>query len=514
MRNRSLFFLSALLLLTTPINSWSQEISVVNPTDGMNNDQFGYAVSIDQNHALVTSYLHDAGDHKGAVYYYGKVGNKWVEKAKLISSDSLDFSGFGFSIALHGNYALIGAINAPNGAGFGGATYVFEWNGSNWIQVQKLVSDIPEESISFGESVSLFEDYAIIGDSRVSHDTGKGVAYMYERLNGVWTQVARLRLTNGDSNDNFGEAVSLHGKKVAIGASGSGNGDGAVYIYEKKQGVWKQSSQIISSAIGELSDFGSAVSLDKNRLLVGDPGADAERPDTGAAYMFEFANGEWHEVARFVDSEGAIRDNFGTAVALNGKRALVGAPGDGFDRNIGPDAGSAFLYQYKKGSWQLSARLSGSQEPFKYFGTAVAISGDIVFVGEVPSGPSTGYLEDTGSAFFFDYGDKSATLQQSAAVPAFAPTLNVGSEFNLLKQNYPNPFPTSTQIEFTLADPGFTRLVVYDMLGREIEVLIEENRLQGTHSVNFDADNLPAGMYLYKLESDGGSIVKKMLILR
>jgi hypothetical protein len=86
-------------------------------------------------------------------------------------------------------------------------------------------------------------------------------------------------------------------------------------------------------------------------------------------------------------------------------------------------------------------------------------------------------------------------------------------EFALL-QNYPNPFNPSTQIRFTLQSSHVTRLTVYDVVGREVAVLVDGVMSAGAHSVTFDASNLSSGVYLYKLEAGGQVLTKRMTLMK
>lgn len=81
-----------------------------------------------------------------------------------------------------------------------------------------------------------------------------------------------------------------------------------------------------------------------------------------------------------------------------------------------------------------------------------------------------------------------------------------------LMQNYPNPFNPSTSIEFELSTAADVRLTVFDVLGREVAVLVDETRAAGTHSVTFTADQLSSGVYLYRLESNGQSQTRALLL--
>jgi len=83
-----------------------------------------------------------------------------------------------------------------------------------------------------------------------------------------------------------------------------------------------------------------------------------------------------------------------------------------------------------------------------------------------------------------------------------------------LKQNYPNPFNPSTQIVFNLTKQGMVKLAVYDVLGREVATLLNRNMEAGSHAVSFIAEELPSGVYFYKLSSGDASQIRKMVLMK
>ncbi|MFZ1517461.1 MAG: T9SS type A sorting domain-containing protein [Ignavibacteriaceae bacterium] len=83
-----------------------------------------------------------------------------------------------------------------------------------------------------------------------------------------------------------------------------------------------------------------------------------------------------------------------------------------------------------------------------------------------------------------------------------------------LSQNYPNPFNPTTKINFELSAAGFTTLKIYDMLGKEVATLVQNELNSGSHSVNFDASSLASGTYMYQLNVNGTRITNKMILLK
>ena len=118
----------------------------------------------------------------------------------------------------------------------------------------------------------------------------------------------------------------------------------------------------------------------------------------------------------------------------------------------------------------------------------------------------------------FDLHDVSDTLPVVAEFD-FGVVSGVEDEFVqpddfILFQNYPNPFNPTTKIQYTVSNRQFISLNVYDVLGNEIAVLVNEEKPSGTYEVDFDASNLPSGVYMYRLTSGNISLSKKLILLK
>jgi len=83
-----------------------------------------------------------------------------------------------------------------------------------------------------------------------------------------------------------------------------------------------------------------------------------------------------------------------------------------------------------------------------------------------------------------------------------------------LDQNYPNPFNPTTQINYSIAKPGFVSLIIYDVLGREVANLVNEFQSNGSHSIRFDASTLSSGVYVYTVNSGEFAQSKKMMLIK
>jgi len=122
----------------------------------------------------------DNGEGSGSAYVFRWNGSSWVEEQKLLPSDGAAEDYFGCSVSISGNVALVGADeNDDNGEGSGSA-YVFRWNGSSWVEEQKLLPSDGAAYDWFGESVSISGDVALVG-AVLNDDDGadSGSAYVY-----------------------------------------------------------------------------------------------------------------------------------------------------------------------------------------------------------------------------------------------------------------------------------------------------------------------------------------------
>jgi hypothetical protein len=83
-----------------------------------------------------------------------------------------------------------------------------------------------------------------------------------------------------------------------------------------------------------------------------------------------------------------------------------------------------------------------------------------------------------------------------------------------LSQNYPNPFNPATVISYQIPKAGIVKLIVYDILGREVKVLVNESKPAGSYNVTFDGTSLASGLYLYRITSGNFTETKKMVLLK
>ncbi|HEV7490694.1 MAG TPA: FG-GAP repeat protein, partial [Rhodanobacteraceae bacterium] len=233
--------------------------------------------------------------------------------------DGTDFNYFGYSIALDGTTAFIGADLL-------GAVYVFQQSGATWAQSQKLTGSDEGVGDIFGYSVAIEGSTAFIG--AYGNNGYQGAVYVFTESGGTWTETQKLTAADGLPNTYFGYAIAVSGSTLVVGAWGSNpNGDdtrGAAYVFTESAGTWSQAQELVSDDGAPFDKFGHSVAIDGTHALVG---ADGVTNAQGAVYVFDAAGGTWTQSQKLLASDGTHNDGLGFPVTLDGTRALAGAWG-------------------------------------------------------------------------------------------------------------------------------------------------------------------------------------------
>ena len=419
---------------------------------------------LDADGASVPAWMSASGDHvrisvddSGA--RYPLVIDPLVYQSYLKASNTEDGDQFGSAAAISGNTAVIATPwedsaatgangnEADNSAQLSGAVYVFIKSGSTWVQQAYLKASNSEAFDSFGTNVAISGDTVVVGASGEDSATmlnptdntlsQSGAAYVFTRNGTTWSQEAYLKASNPGSGDQFGRAVAIHGDTVVIGARSedsnatgvNGNGadnsagaSGAAYVFVRQLGSWSEEAYLKASN-SELGDnFGSAVAISGDTIVVGSredsaaTGVNGDQSDNsasaaGAAYVFTRSGTTWSQEAYLKASNTEGSDGFGEALAIAGDTIVVGATGEkstatGVDGNQADNglsgAGAAYVFSRTGTTWGQEAYLKASSHSFPggFFGGSVAIAGERVVVG-ADQQPVPGANIKTGAAYTF-----------------------------------------------------------------------------------------------------------------
>lgn len=328
-----------------------------------------------------------------------------------------------WSIAVDGATALAGAPNFDGDNPFmsdSGRVIVFNFNGSSWVEVDELTADDENDYDLFGRAVALDGDFAVIGAPR-DDDGGSdsGSAYIFQRVSGSWSQVAKLTASDADVGEFFGWSVAIQGDLAVIGAifgdSAAFDDVGAVYVFDRNfpnPDDWGQVEKLNASdgAVGDW--FGRSVSIDGPVIVVGVPFADEATANQGAAYIFRFNDPNWIEEDKLTPLVSSPDDNFGESVSVAGDRAVIGAP---HHQHAGLfNSGAAYVFHFDGGSsWPEEQILTPCDAlADDLFGWSVSISGNVALVGAPQASGQVG----NGRADVFGYlGAGWARLNQLTA---------------------------------------------------------------------------------------------------
>lgn len=411
--------------------------NLILPDDGDADDLFGKAVAISDNYAIIGAPQDEEnGAFSGSAYIFVKIGDNWVQQAKLAANDAATLDQFGGSVSISGEYAIVGATGADHLVVDAGAAYVFKRTGNSWSQEAKLVGSDVSVYIHFGGSVSIFGEYAIIGAKEDDDNgTSSGSAYIFKRNGTNWEEQSKILADDGDNFDQFGIRVGISHEYAIVGAryeASNGNLAGAAYIFHRDDTTWNQQAKLLASDGGPDDNFGSAVAISGDLAIVGSPQNGPSSPDSGAAYIFVRNGSNWSQEAKLAANDGDIEDRFGSSVAISGALAIVGSPRD---NDQGSVTGSAYIFGRTGNSWTQQGKLTAfDAAPFDAFGVSVGISGKTFLVGAA-SNDDNGF--ESGSAYVFDEKKPIFLASDSLHLPGVG-TLDVSG----LKDNLGNHMVT------------------------------------------------------------------------
>ncbi len=246
--------------------------------------------------------------------------------------------------------------------------------------------DVSPEAIGFGGAAAIAGDQILVGRPGTligfpipaSH---AGAVHVFRRSGAVWREEGMVSPKDGRLGDGFGTALAVDGNILAIGAPGAPGG-GAVYVYERTGNSWAERARLEGAGGADGDRLGASLALKGSVLLVGAPGRESER---GAVLSFVRGKNtrEWVEGSVIQGGGTAAGDWFGAALAFDGRRALVGAPGPWTFDSTRWKPGQAFVYRAaSRGAWAEDGRLAGAPDQgIRALGVSVLLDGEEAVVG-------------------------------------------------------------------------------------------------------------------------------------
>lgn len=310
-----------------------------------------------------------------------------IQEAKLTAASGSDSDEFGISVAFDGDTAVVGAARIHSN--HLGAAYVFGLSDGNWHEQQVLN---PSVAFEFGRSVAISGDTVVVGAPIDASTTNTGAAYVYVRSNGQWVVQTTLHGDDASIYPQFGQAVAIDGDTVLVGVPynifGATPHPGAAYVFRRNGDTWTAGFKLTPSDGAAGDHFGASVALTGDTALVGAPALGSDVLEhSGSAYVFQRTADGWTQQAKLTAGDASANAWFGTSVAIEGNTALVGSDGRG-----------AYEFQRHGDAWNQQAKLAAGA--FDGAGQSVAIAGDTALLG-APRYTEGGLPTFMGAVFVF-----------------------------------------------------------------------------------------------------------------
>lgn len=321
----------------------------------------------------------DEAMNSGAAYVFVRKGGRWSHEAYLKASNTAAHATFGAAVALSEDTIVVGApTEASNATGVNGdqsnsdasgagAAYVFVRASGAWSQQAYLKASNANNGAgkagAFGSAVAIDGDTVVVGassesgaasgingDDDLTAAASNGAAFVFHRTGSTWAQQAYVKPSNTHTKHTavFGGSVTISGDTMAIGArldpskgpgvdgdqaGGGAEGGGAVYVFVRASGAWRQQAFLKAEQPRQDGHFGASVSLSGPLLAVGSPGVardagDTSRKDAGTVYLYERAGASWAPRGSFMAPNPQEDARLGERVALSEGSLVAGASGE------------------------------------------------------------------------------------------------------------------------------------------------------------------------------------------
>ena len=373
----------------------------------------------------------------------------WTSAQVLSGTHTGSNAGFGTSIAISGNTAIIGAPTATVGTLVQGAAFVFTLSNGSWTE-QPPVELTAYDSIAnaqFGSSVAVSSGTILVGSpsTTVGFVKGQGAVYVYTLSNGSWTaREPKIAASDGANGDSFGSSLAVSSGTLIVGAPGANKGAGSAYIFAQSGNTWSQQQKLVPDDPISSGAFGTSVAVSGNTIIVGSPNATGGSPsaDCGGAYVFVqpigSATNPWSQQAKLSPPDADISSlpASGSSVGISGNTVFVGATWP----RVGTGTGTVYVYTHTGASWSDPTSLIPSNAAVgDSFGSALGTSATRLIAGDSNS-PQAYVFGLAGGAWIEEmeipipsaasgtgFGAAVAIDSVSNNIAIGAPTANVGA---------------------------------------------------------------------------------------
>ncbi len=387
----------------------------INPAGSSPGDEFGCAVSIDGDYAIVgaqnkrVGYPFNVFKNQGGAYIYYRNNGVWELQDIISAADGENDDYFGASVSISGDFAVIGAWGDDVGADANqGSIYIFARSGTQWTQQIKITAVDGLANDFFGHSVCISDSTIVAGayGDNIGANINQGSAYVYSKTGANWLYMAKLTASDGASDDSFGASVSISDSYIIAGAYlddvGANTDQGSAYSFYEftNAGGWTSGQayhQKLTASDGDADDyFGVSVSVFSYGLVIGASGDDiGANFSQGSAYTYfrSLLGGNlWGSQAKITAPDGAANDNFGISVSKSASVAIIGAYRSDAANGL-LNTGSGYVFNSSGASASYRRKINDDTGMTDgYFGFSVAISASEVIIGAFGKNSNRGQI--------------------------------------------------------------------------------------------------------------------------
>ena len=322
------------------------EVGQLTASDAENSDNFGSSCSVYGDRLVVGARYEDTAESSaGKVYIYDWNGSAYIAVGQLTASDAQNSDYFGVSCSVYGDRLVVGAIYEDTAGINAGKVYIYNWNGSAYIEVGQLTASDAQNSDYFGSSCDVYKNRLVVG--AMYEDTAginAGKVYIYNWNGAEYIEVGQLTASDAEDNDYFSISCSVYENRLVVGAiyeDTAGINAGKVYIYDWNGSAYTEVGQLTASDAQYGDHFGSSCSVYGDRLVVGADTEDTAVSNAGKVYIYNWNGSAYIAVGQLTASDAQNSDYFGFSCSVYENRLVVGA---NEEDTAGTDTGKVYIY--------------------------------------------------------------------------------------------------------------------------------------------------------------------------
>lgn len=384
-------------------NGLFNAIQKITSHDSSTDIEFGVSTGIYDHNLVIGSSNNNAGVLDGSVYVYELgVNGLFTEILKITEHGGSVGDYVGKHVSIYGDYICIPLIGDDEKASNAGSSLIYQlskYNNNNLKISQKITDHNGAISNAFGSVVDIYDDYIISSSPFDGSETQGSVSILKISSDNLYYQVQKITQLSYPSSINFGESLSIYGNYIVVGSDNESSGKGAATIFKlSSDGLYYQ-TQKLTSHDGIANDrFGIDLVIYNEYIVIGAYGDDDNGSASGSAYVYKLStDGIFYEIQKLTDDDGAAGDLFGLSLSMYGEYIVIGSSSDD-DTQSG--AGSSVIYKLSSNGlfYQVQKITDDFGAGNDNFGTTVSIYGKFIAIGS-PNDDDTG--SNSGSICIF-----------------------------------------------------------------------------------------------------------------